>query len=308
MQYSRVYFMVLDTTRHQEWEGTEMQTGTLRQLLDRNKTLIVPGAYDALSARIAAQAGFEAVYMTGFGVAGSTLGVPDIGLLTATEMADRARALTEAAAPVPLIADGDNGHGSELNVARMVRLYEAAGVACIQLEDQVFPKRCGHMASKEVVSLAEATAKIEAAVKARRSDDFLIMARTDARAVISMDEALRRGEAFLKSGADILFVEAPQSLEELRLVAETFKGARLVANMVEDGKTPYLARDELERMGFAVALYPVSSLLVTAQCLRSTYSSMLSDGKLPEDAARLRFGEYNSMIGLHQLVPSAVAE
>lgn len=278
----------------------------LRELLDAGRTLMVPGAYDGLSARIAAQAGFDAVYMSGFGVSGSTLGMPDIGLLTATEMADCARALTEAAKPVPLIADADNGHGGELNVARMVRMYEQTGVACIQLEDQVFPKRCGHMASKEVIDRSDAATKIAAAVAARRSDDFLIMARTDARAVIGMEEALRRGEAFLEAGADLIFIEAPQSLEELRLVAETFKGARLVANMVEDGRTPYLPVGELEKMGFALAIYPVSALLVVARQLQNTFSAMRKNGLLPETAARLRFDEYNGAVGLGELVPSAV--
>lgn len=277
----------------------------LESLLVPGRALMAPGVYDGLSARIAAQSGFEALYMTGFGVSGSTLGMPDIGLMTATEMADRARALVEAAAPVPLIADADNGHGGELNVARMVRLYEAAGVSCIQLEDQVFPKRCGHMASKQVIGRDDATAKIAAAVAARKSG-MMIMARTDARAVIDLDEALRRGEAFLEAGADILFIEAPQSFEELRRVAETFKGARLVANMVEDGKTPYLSIDDLSQMGFALAIYPVSALLVVARRLQETYAAMHASGRLPEGESRLRFNHYNSMMGLDELVPTAV--
>jgi 2,3-dimethylmalate lyase len=279
---------------------------SLKTLIASGQIVMAPGAYDALSAKIAAQQGFDAVYMTGFGVSGSTLGMPDIGLMTATEMADRARALTEAVGPVPLIADADNGHGGELNVARMVRMYEQAGVACIQLEDQVFPKRCGHMASKDVIDRTEASNKIAAAVAARRSDDFLIMARTDSRAVIGIDEALRRGDSFLEAGADLLFIEAPQSLEELRRVAETFKGAKLVANMVEDGRTPYLDIEELQKLGFALAIYPVSALLVVAQRLQQTYAAMRVQGLLPKGEARLRFGEYNSMIGLDQLVPSAV--
>ncbi|MFV0382524.1 isocitrate lyase/PEP mutase family protein [Paracoccus sp. (in: a-proteobacteria)] len=279
----------------------------LRTRLEQAPTLMAPGVYDGLSARLAGQAGFEAVYMTGFGVSGSALGMPDIGLMTATEMAERARALTEAAGAVPMIADGDNGHGSELNVSRIVRMYEQVGVACIQLEDQVFPKRCGHMASKEVIGTAEAALKIATAVATRDSPDFLIMARTDSRAVIGMDEALRRGEAFLNAGADLLFIEAPQSMEELRLVAETFKGAKLVANMVEDGRTPYLPVKDLQSLGFALALYPVSSLLVVAHSLQQTYAAMLKAGHLPENATRLRFGEYNSAVGLDELVPSAVS-
>ena len=182
----------------------------LRARLGKPGLLIVPGAYDALSARLATAAGAEAVYMTGFGVAGSLLGVPDIGLVTATEMADRVRALAEAAGPAPLIADGDNGHGGPHNAARLTRLYEAAGAACIQIEDQVLPKRCGHLAGKEIVPLADAVARVKAVVGARTSPDFLVMARTDARAMAGLDEALRRGEAFLAAGADILFVEAPR--------------------------------------------------------------------------------------------------
>lgn len=281
-------------------------TPSLAHRLEAGGILQVPGAYDALSARIAARAGFEAVYMTGFGVSGSTLGLPDLGLLSATEMADRARALADAAAPVPLIADADNGHGGTLNVARMVALYERAGVQCIQLEDQVFPKRCGHMASKEVVDRAEAVAKIEAAVAARHSSDFLVMARTDARAVIGLDEALRRAEAFLAAGADLIFVEAPHSLEEMRRLSETFPEARLVANMVEDGQTPYLAAAELERLGFALALYPVSALLVVARRLEETYARMREAGRLPDGADRMSFGDYNRMIGLDELMPSAL--
>ena len=289
-------------------ENTMTRFRTLTERLESDEILLAPGIYDGLSARIAAQAGFDALYMTGFGVAGSTLGMPDIGLMTATEMADRARALVEAASPVPIIADGDNGHGGDLNVARLVRMYEQVGVSCIQIEDQVFPKRCGHMASKEVIGKAEAASKISAAVAARGSRDFLVMARTDARAVLSMDDALRRAEAFLEAGADLLFVEAPQSLEELRLVAETFKGAKLVANMVEDGKTPYLPASELGAMGFAMAIYPVSALLAAARRLTDVYSAMRDAGCLPEAEERLRFADYNRAMGLEGLVPSAVGD
>ena len=280
-------------------------TGKLRQLFSRGELIVAPGTYDGLSAKIAAQSGADAVYMTGFGVAGSTLGLPDVGLLSATEMADRARALAAASAPVPLIADADNGHGGVLNVARMTRLYEQAGVQCIQLEDQVSPKRCGHMAQKQVVDRSEAAAKISAAVEARSSKDFLIMARTDARAGLGLDEAIRRGEMFLRAGADLLFIEAPQSEAELLRIVGTFKDVLLVANMVEDGETPYLSADTLNELGYALALYPISSLLVAAKSLQQTYASMQQFGKLPEGAQRLRLEDYNRMIGLDQLVPDA---
>jgi 2-methylisocitrate lyase-like PEP mutase family enzyme len=279
----------------------------LKQLLDSGARLTVPGAYDALSARLAAAAGFEAVYMTGFGVSGSLLGQPDVGLLSATEMAERAAALAQAAAPSALIADGDNGHGGVLNVERMVRLYERGGAQCIQLEDQVFPKRCGHMASKEVIDRTEAVLKIRAAVDARDSSDFLIMARTDAGAMLGFDEALRRADAYLAAGADLLFVEAPRTVEQLQHVADRFAGARLVANMVEDGATPYLPASALHKMGYTIALYPVSALLSVAQTLRQCYDGLGERGRVEPGAARMTFQEYNRAVGLDQILPSAVS-
>lgn len=284
---------------------TTTKKGSLRERLNQDEIIFAPGAYDALSAKIASQAGFEAVYMTGFGVAGSTLGKPDVGLMSATEMASCARAMVEAASPVPLCADADNGHGGVLNVARMVRLYEQAGVQCFQLEDQVSPKRCGHMSQKQVVDLNEATSKVRAAVDARSDKDFLIMARTDARAVIGFDEAMRRGEAFVEAGADLLFIEAPQSEKELLKIAETFKGVHLVANMVEDGKTPYLPANTLQEMGYSLAIYPVSTLLVVSQVLQTTYASMQQNKRLPDSIARLSFSDYNRMVGLEKLIPEA---
>jgi 2-methylisocitrate lyase-like PEP mutase family enzyme len=278
---------------------------SLRARLAEPTILMAPGAYDGLSARLAARAGAEAVYMTGFGVSGSTLGRPDVGLMSATEMADRTRAIAEACAPAPLIADGDTGHGGVLNVARMVRLYEQAGAAAIQIEDQVFPKRCGHMAGKAVIEMGEAASKIKAAVAARTSRDFLIIARTDARAVTTFDDALRRGNAFAEAGADVIFIEAPQSLEEMRKVAETFKGIPLVANMVEDGKTPYLDIATLQELGFSLAIYPVSTLLVVTKALQDAYGAMLDEGRLPDAIPRVTFQDYNSALGLEDLLASA---
>lgn len=280
-------------------------TRSLAALLAEPGIVVAPGAYDALSARIAAQAGAQAVYMTGFGVAGSTLGLPDIGLLSATEMADRVRAIAEAAAPVPLIADGDNGHGGPLNAARLTRLYEAAGAQCIQIEDQVFPKRCGHMEGKEVVSLQEAAEKIRAAAGARSSRDFKIMARTDARATHDLAEALRRGEAFLKAGADILFIEAPRDMAELETVAKTFRGVPLLANMVEDGKTPYLPAKVLEELGFKIAIFPVAALLAVTKRLEEVYGLLVKGEGLPAGASRVTFQRYNEIVGLPELLASA---
>ncbi len=280
-------------------------TSSLATLLAQPGLIVAPGAYDALSAKIAAQAGAQAVYMTGFGVAGSTLGLPDIGLLSATEMADRVRALAEAAAPAPLIADGDNGHGGPLNAARLTRLYEAAGAQCIQIEDQVFPKRCGHMEGKEVVAVEEAAQKIRAAAEARTSKDFKIMARTDARATHDLDEALRRGEAFLEAGADILFIEAPRDIGELERVAAAFKGVPLLANMVEDGKTPYLPAKVLEELGYKLAIFPVAALLAVTERLQEVYATLVKGDGLAASEPRVTFQRYNEIVGLPELLAGA---
>ena len=274
---------------------------TLRDRLNKG-VLIAPGAYDALTARIAARAGAEAVYMTGFGVAGSLLGVPDIGIVSATEMIDRVRAFAPAAAPAFLIADGDNGHGGTANVERLVRAYEQAGAACIQLEDQVLPKRCGHMDGKEVVPLDEGAAKIRAAVRARTSRDFLIMARTDARSVLGLDEAFRRADAYLSAGADLLFVEAPQSETELKAIADRFKGATLVANMVEDGKTPMLSTHDLAALGFRLVLFPITALLAAARTAERVYAGILADGKPDGSIDRVSFTAYNDIVGLSEFL------
>lgn len=263
-------------------------------------TLIAPGAYDALSARIAAKSGAKCVYMSGFGVAGSLLGVPDIGLVSANEMIERVRALSAACAPVPLIADGDNGYGGPLNVERLVRAYEQAGAAAIQLEDQVIPKRCGHMDGKEIVDRKEAAMKIKAAAGARQDRDFTIIARTDAIAAASLDEALHRGDAFLKAGADILFIEAPRNESDLRTIADRFKGVSLVANMVEGGKTPVLDAKALAEMGYTIILYPISALLAVTRLLEKTYANVGKDG-----LDRVSFADYCDKVGLPDFLKKA---
>ena len=269
---------------------------TLTALLATDELLILPGAYDALSARVAVRSGARAVYMTGFGVVGSAYGVPDIGLIGPDQMAERVRSIASAIHPVALIADGDNGHGGPANVARLVRAYEQAGAQCIQLEDQVSPKRCGHMDNKEVVPLAEAQARIRAAVSARSSPEFKIMARTDARATHSLDEALKRGESFVRAGADILFIEAPRSETELRRIAEHFPGVPLVANMVEEGKTPLLSPTALAQIGYRIALYPISALLAVTRRLESAYASVLA-GQPIDAQERSSFAQYNDIVG-----------
>ncbi|MBO6635946.1 isocitrate lyase/PEP mutase family protein [Parvibaculum sp.] len=277
----------------------------LSELLSTPGILVAPGAYDALSAKLAAEAGAKVVYMTGFGVSGAAFGLPDIGLVSAAEMSERVRAIAGACAPVPLIADGDNGHGGPLNAGKLARAYEAAGADCIQIEDQVFPKRCGHMEGKEVVPVAEAAAKIRAAAEARVSRDFKVMARTDARATHDLDEALRRGEAFLEAGADILFIEAPHDEDEMRKVAETFKGVPLVANIVEDGKTPYLGAKALEALGFKIALFPVSALLAVTARLEAAYATLVKGEGFAEGESRVTFQRYNELIGLNEMLADA---
>lgn len=263
-------------------------------------TVIAPGAYDALSAKIAAKAGAKCVYMSGFGVAGSLLGVPDIGLVSASEMIERVRALAAACAPVPMIADGDNGYGGPLNVERLVRAYEQAGAAAIQLEDQVIPKRCGHMDGKEIVDRAEAAMKIKAAAGARNDKDFVIIARTDAISVSGLDEALHRGDAFLKAGADILFIEAPRSEADLRAIAERFRGVPLLANMVEGGKTPVLDVKALAQMGYRLILYPISALLAVTRLLEKAYAAVGHDG-----LDRVSFADYCNTVGLAEYLKQA---
>src|SRR5438067_8385286 len=202
----------------------------LRQLLSGPEMIVAPGAYDALSARLIAQAGFPAVYMTGFGMAASVLGQPDVGLLTMSEMVSRAAALTAVAGDVPLIADADTGYGNPLNVRRTIREYERAGVAGLHIEDQVWPKKCGHMEGKQVIAMEEMVQKVHAAVDARQDPDFVIIARTDANAVTGFEDALLRGKAYREAGADVLFIEAPRSLTELRTIAQTFPDVPLLFN------------------------------------------------------------------------------
>ena len=270
----------------------------LKDSLLKGQQIIAPGVFDGLSARIAQQSGCNVLYMSGFCVSGTLLGTPDVGLVTATEMIERVQQIVNSAPGAAVIADGDNGHGGVHNVARIVRAYETAGAECIQLEDQVIPKKCGHMENKQVVALEDAAQKIEAACAARRSNDFLIMARTDARATHNLDEALKRGDAFLEAGADILFIEAPASVEEMTLIAKRFPNTPLVANLVEGGKTPELSPAALKSMGFLIVLRPVSALLSISATLQHNYKSLANSGTLGENAPHLSFDEYNKMIGL----------
>ncbi|HTV44632.1 MAG TPA: isocitrate lyase/PEP mutase family protein [Stellaceae bacterium] len=229
------------------------EAGRLRQLLNRNGMLIAPGAYDCITARLIGQAGFDAVYMTGAGTA-ATLGYPDFGLVTMSEMVGNARRIA-AAAGLPVIADADTGYGNELNAFRTVREYESAGVAGIHIEDQGFPKKCGHLDDKEIVPREDWLAKIRAALAARHDPDFLIIARTDARAVAGLDEAIARANAALAVGAGMVFVEAPQTIAEVAAIPRLVNGPCLL-NVVHGGKTPQLDLRDAEGMGYRMAILP----------------------------------------------------
>jgi 2-methylisocitrate lyase-like PEP mutase family enzyme len=240
--------------------------------------VVAPGAIDGITGKAIERAGFAAAYMTGAGTS-ATLGYPDYGLLTMTEMVANAERIANAIA-IPLISDADTGYGNELNVFRTVREFERAGVAAIHIEDQVFPKRCGHLDNKEVVSREDFVAKIRAAAAARRSRDFTIIARTDARAVVGFDEAIARGRLALANGADVVFVEAPQTLEELAQVPQRIQGPCLL-NVVRGGKTPHLSLAEAERMGFRIAIVPGLLLVGIVETCDRLLEALKRDGEHP---------------------------
>ncbi len=232
-----------------------------------------PGIFELISARVADSMDFPALYMTGYGTVASYLGLPDAGLATYSDMIDRVSRICQVA-KTPLIADGDTGYGGLLNMEHTVRGYERAGAAVIQIEDQEFPKKCGHTPGRRVIPIEDAVAKIKVAVASRDSQDFLIMARTDARGLYGLDEGLRRGEAFAEAGADIVFVESPESEEEMRKIGESFKGKPLIANMVEGGSTPVLTADELKDIGYTLAIFPATGFLAMGHALKGVYSHL----------------------------------
>ncbi len=248
----------------------------LRQLLQGPGIVMAPGAHDALTARLIEQAGFPACYMTGAGTVGALLGLPDVGLITLTEMVMNARYIARAVS-IPLISDADNGYGNAINVMRTVREYEAAGVAGIHIEDQIFPKKCGHMEGKALVPVEEMVGKIRAACEAREDADFVIIARTDSRAVEGVEAAVRRARAYREAGADVLFPEAPQSREELARFAREIP-APLLANMTEFGKTPLVPAAELERMGYRIVIYPASALRVAHRAIPELFAQIKTAG------------------------------
>ena len=272
----------------------------LRELLARPEPLVAPGAYDALSARLVEQAGFDVVYMTGFGTTASLAGRPDVGLLTGTEMVDNARRIA-AAVDVPVIADADTGYGNAINVVRTVQAYEQAGVAGIHLEDQVMPKKCGHMSGKAVIPADEMAGKIHAAVEARRDPDFLLIARTDAAAVEGLSAAIDRARAYADAGADVLFVEAPTSEDDIARVAGELRGvAPLVFNWAEGGRTPPIPLARIAELGFALVLFPIGTLLAATAGIRRLLASLRDDG-VPAVDALPAFDDFTDLIGLPEI-------
>jgi carboxyvinyl-carboxyphosphonate phosphorylmutase len=280
-----------------------MRTTTrLRQLLAGPNLLVAPGAYDALSARLIAQAGFPAVYMTGFGTAASMLGQPDVGLLTMSEMVARASALASVVGDLPLIADADTGYGNPINVRRTIREYERAGVAGLHIEDQVWPKKCGHMEGKQVIPMDEMAQKVRAAVDARQDPDFVIIARTDANAVNGLEDALRRGRAYREAGADIIFIEAPRSIEELQAIAQAFPDTPLLFNWAESGKTPLLPLHEIHMLGFKLVIFPVSLLFAATHAMLALLE-VLKQGETPTSysSRMVTFSQFTQHIGLPEI-------
>jgi 2-methylisocitrate lyase-like PEP mutase family enzyme len=272
---------------------------TLRQRLQRPGLVVAPGVHDMVSLRLADALGFDALYMTGFGTVASHLGLPDAGLATYTDMVGRVRQMATQAR-TPLIADGDTGYGGLLNVQHTVQGYEAAGAQAIQLEDQEVPKKCGHTPGRRVVPMADMVRKIEVAVASRRSRDFLIIARTDARTAHGLDEALRRAEAYARAGADVLFVESPENEDEMRRIGRTAGalGVPLLANMVDGGKTPLLSRQALEAIGYHLAIFPVTALLAAAHAMQAVYATLQQRGSSQGLAQPLlRFDEMTQLMG-----------
>ena len=277
---------------------------SLRNLIQarpKNRVIAAPGVYDMVSLRMASAMGFDALYMTGYGTVASHLGLPDAGLAGYADMVGRVEAMARMAA-APLIADGDTGYGGLLNVRHAVRGYERAGAAAIQLEDQQFPKKCGHTPGRRVVPADEMARKIAVAAEARTSPDFFIIARTDARSSLGLAEAIRRARLYADAGADMLFVELPESEAEMAEIGRELGDMPLVANMVEGGRTPMLSNARLAEIGYALAIYPVAGLLSAAAALNAVYAHIRATGSsLGSPAPLYPFAEMNRLMGFEEV-------
>lgn len=273
-------------------------TTRLRELIARPGCVIAPGAYDALSARMIARAGFEACYMTGYGTSVTRLGLPDVGLLTASEMLDNTSRIVDASG-LPVVADIDTGYGNAINVYRTVRDFEKAGAAAMHLEDQVSPKRCGHLQGKRVISTNDMLAKIKAACDARRDPDLVLIIRTDAIAVEGIESAFERGERYREAGADMLFIEAPIGREQAERVARHFSGIPLLYNMAASGKSPDIPAEELGRMGFKLAHFALYGLLAAIPAMEHVFAELRRTGTIGHLRGQMAtFKQMNDIIGM----------
>jgi methylisocitrate lyase len=271
----------------------------IRQSLAQHEQLIMPGVYDALSAKIAARAGFEVIFITGYSLSATILGEPDFGLLTQTEVVGAAQRICSVV-DTPVIVDADTGYGNAINVMRTVQDLIRAGAGGMFLEDQVWPKRCGHMKGKQVIPLDEQLKKLNAAIEARGEDDFFIVARTDSRQALGLEEAIRRGIAFKQAGADAVFIEAPESKEEMKEISRNVTGP-LVANMLERGVTPLMGPKELKELGFQLVVWPLAPLYSAAKSLTEVYATLRRDGSTIGILDRLMpFDDFNSIVGLNE--------
>ncbi|MBD2361672.1 oxaloacetate decarboxylase [Anabaena minutissima FACHB-250] len=273
----------------------------LRQLLAKPEIIVIPGVYDCLSAKLAEKIGFDVVATSGFGIAASTLGLPDYGFLTATEMLYSVGKIAQSLS-VPLIADLDTGYGNVLNVMRTIKDAVQLGVAGVLLEDQEWPKKCGHFEGKRVIPTEEHAGKIKAGVEARGDSGLVIIARTDARAPLGLEEAIARGRAYIAAGADILFVEAPQSVEELKAIAAAFPDIPLVANIVEGGKTPSLSADDLQNLGFKIVFFPLTGLLAVTQTLTNCLTHLKQQGTTANFTDLVSFQDFQELVGVPQFL------
>lgn len=272
-----------------------MPDTALKQALIAKDFILAPGVYDMISALIADRMGFKALYVTGYGTVASHLGIPDAGIATYRDMVERIAQIVKLT-KTPVIADADTGYGGLLNVRHTVCGYEDVGVSAIQLEDQEFPKKCGHTPNRRVVAMKDMVKKIEVAVDSRKSDDFLVIARTDARTGLGLDEAIRRAKAYAAAGADIIFVESPESADEVRQIASEIDRP-LLANMVNGGRTPLMTASELQALGYGIAIYPALGFLAHGHAVRHAYQDLLDNGITTDAVDLYPFKDFNTLLG-----------
>ena len=276
-----------------------MADSRLRQALADKEFIVAPGVFDLISARIADAMEFKALYVTGYGTVASYLGIPDAGLATYRDMIERIAQICKRTSK-PVIADADTGYGGLLNVRHTVQGYEDAGVSAIQIEDQEFPKKCGHTPYRRVIPMEDMMRKITVAAEARRSDDLLIIARTDSRTSMGIEEAIRRGQAYAKAGADVIFIESPESESEIIMAAEQIR-APLLANMVNGGRTPLLSAERLAEIGYGIAIHPAIGFLAAGAALRSAYADLLENGQTSDGIELYPFGDFSKLLGFEEV-------